>query len=176
MKAVYRVLGVAGLMAAAAVALSWGRQASARSEGPAPQVMAANPEEAGRYLTVIGGCNDCHTVGWDQAAGDLPDSLRLMGSPVGWVGPWGTTYAPNLRLSVNNMTESQWVEMIGARNALPPMPWPSLHSMNPADLRAVYAYLKALGPAGQPMPPAAPPGTAPTMPYVQFVLPAQPGQ
>ena len=29
--------------------------------------------------------------------------------PVGFQGPWGTSYPANLRLTVQSMTETQWV-------------------------------------------------------------------
>lgn len=43
----------------------------------------------------------------------------LTGSPMGWRGPWGTTYAVNLRLSVESYTEDQWVDLLHNRNKMP---------------------------------------------------------
>ena len=55
--------------------------------------------ERGRYLTHVAGCNDCHTPGYMQNGGPkLPEKDWLTGVPVGYQGPWGTTYAANLRL------------------------------------------------------------------------------
>ena len=48
----------------------------------------------GEYLTTIMGCNDCHTPGTFFGAPDF--GRKLSGSELGWVGPWGTTYARNL--------------------------------------------------------------------------------
>jgi len=48
--------------------------------------------KVGRYLVVISGCNDCHTDGYLMTEGKVPEENWLTGSPVGWHGPWGTTY------------------------------------------------------------------------------------
>src|SRR5215212_12212744 len=53
--------------------------------------------ERGRYLVKVAGCNDCHTAGYAMAGGKVPESQWLMGDHLGWRGPWGTTYAVNLR-------------------------------------------------------------------------------
>ena len=66
--------------------------------GP-PYVAADTAIEAGRYLTVLGGCNDCHTPQWGPTNGKLEEAKWLTGSPVGTRGPWGTSYARNLRLA-----------------------------------------------------------------------------
>jgi mono/diheme cytochrome c family protein len=59
----------------------------------------ADPQvERGRYLIKIGGCNDCHTAGYAPAGGKVPESQWLTGDALCWRGPWGTTYATNLRL------------------------------------------------------------------------------
>ena len=44
------------------------------------------------------GCNDCHTAGYMQKDGQVPETEWLTGDSMGWQGPWGTTYAANLRL------------------------------------------------------------------------------
>src|SRR5262245_48025935 len=54
--------------------------------------------ERGRYLSIIGGCNDCHTSGFAPRDGQVPESEWLMSAALGFSGPWKTTYAPNLRL------------------------------------------------------------------------------
>ena len=76
------------------------------------QVQADSAVTAGRYLVIIGGCNDCHTAGYMAQEGNVPESDWLTGSPVGWRGPWGTTYPSNLRLLVQSMSEDAWVEML----------------------------------------------------------------
>ena len=68
-----------------------------------------------------------------------------------WRGPWGTTYASNLRLLVKDMSANQFVKL--ARSEFrPPMPWYNLRAMTDRDVKAIYAYLKYLGQAGQPAP------------------------
>lgn len=129
--------------------------------------------QAGRYLVQIGGCNDCHTPGWDRAPGKIPESDWLTGVPLGWQGPWGTTYAANLRLFIPTMTEDAWVKLAHTRTALPPMPWSTLNDMSEQDLRSVYQFIKSLGPKGQQTPPDLPPGQKPKTPYLEL-LPKMP--
>jgi hypothetical protein len=38
-------------------------------------------------MVVFALCNDCHTAGW-LPAGDVPADQWLLGSPVGYEGPW----------------------------------------------------------------------------------------
>jgi mono/diheme cytochrome c family protein len=84
---------------------------------------AQNPVERGRYLTTLGGCNDCHTPKNFGPAGPEPDMTRaLSGHPAteklppvpkdvigpdkwgslgnngftAFVGPWGVSFARNL--------------------------------------------------------------------------------
>jgi len=142
-----------------------------------PMVHAASDSAAGQYLTVVGGCNDCHTVGWAESNGRTVPSQQLTGNPVGYRGPWGTTYAANLRTVAQRATEDRWVQILktadGGRGR-PPMPWMNTMQMNEQDLRALYRYIHSLGAAGSPTPRAVAPGVAPTTPYINFV-PVQPG-
>jgi hypothetical protein len=77
----------------------------------------------GQYLLKTSGCNDCHTPGYMQSEGKVPDDLWLTGDTFGWRGPWGTTYGSNLRILVDNLSEEQWVGMAKSFKARPPMPW-----------------------------------------------------
>ena len=124
--------------------------------------------EQGRYLAITGGCNDCHTNGYLQTEGNVPETEWLLGSPVGWRGPWGTTYPPNLRLTVQDLTEDEWVTMLRTRTALPPMPWMNANQLAEADARALYTYIRSLGAAGGRMPTALPPEQEPTTPYLSL--------
>ena len=123
--------------------------------------------ERGRYLVRIGGCNDCHTPGYAEKAGNLPESTWLMGGPVGFQGAWGTSYAANLRLTVNGLTEDQWVTFARVPRR-PPMPWFNLRDMSDQDLRAMYSYIRELGPKGERAPAAAAPGVAVKTPVIVF--------
>ena len=89
------------------------------------QAAGAGKEQVkrGEYLSLIGGCNDCHTPKLMTPKGPVPDRARLLSGhsanaqlppvPPGvvgpgqwaaltnsdftaWVGPWGTSFAANL--------------------------------------------------------------------------------
>ncbi len=139
--------------------------ALAKSATPQKQV------ERGRYLAKIAGCNDCHTPGYLISAGNVPESKWLIGDKLGWRGPWGTTYGTNLRLFVNGMTEDGWVETARALKSRPTMPWFNLNAMAEDDLRAIYQFIRYLGPGGEPAPAYVPPGEEPKGPYVSFPVP-----
>jgi len=142
---------------------------TAAAQEKAAKVSAADVKR-GRYLVQITGCNDCHTPGYPESAGKVDEKLWLTGSPLGWRGPWGTTYASNLRLVAKNMTEAQFVQR--ARSELrPPMPWFNVRDMTESDVRVIYRYLRHLGPAGADMPAYVPPDKEPKPPFVQFPAP-----
>ena len=122
----------------------------------------------GEYIVKITGCNDCHTPGYPEADGNLPVEEWLKGSPLGWRGPWGTTYAINLRLFMQGLTEDQWITYARNARSRPPMPWYILRDLSDSDLVAVYEFVRQLGPAGEPMPAYVPPDKEPTGPYVEF--------
>jgi mono/diheme cytochrome c family protein len=65
----------------------------------------------------------------------------------------------------------QWVQKGKSLNARPPMPWFNVRDMSTSDLRAIYRYVRHLGPAGRPAPAFVPPSdTSPGL-YVQFPSP-----
>jgi mono/diheme cytochrome c family protein len=121
---------------------------------------------AGEYLVAIGGCNDCHTEGWDQAPGAVLPAQRLTGVAIGWHGPWGTSYAINLRLLMQQLSVEQWLQYVATMR---PMPLSNMRAMSEADLKAMYAYIRGLGPAGVPTPGDLPPDRMPTTPYIEAV-------
>ena len=127
--------------------------------------------ERGHYLVSIGGCNDCHTPGYAPTGGKVPEKDWLVGDRLGWRGPWGTTYPTNLRLYMDNLTEQQWLTKAKQLETRPPMPWFTLRTMTDADLRAIYRYVKHLGPAGKEAPAYVPPDKEPQQPYVLFPAP-----
>jgi len=124
--------------------------------------------ERGRYVVKIGGCNDCHTAGYAPTGGKVPEKEWLTGDLLGWRGPWGTTYPSNLRLYMQDLTEEQWVKKAKTLMTRPPMPWFNVRDMTTRDLRALYRYVRHLGPAGKPAPAYVPPDKTPSGPYVQF--------
>jgi len=162
------------IVAAALVACAPANESSAdaTAEGAAgsvagtPHVVAASPVEAGRYLVTVGGCNDCHTDGYLATGGDVPEEQWLLGSPMGWRGPWGTSYAKNLRLTAQNVTEDGFVALVHGGAGLPPMPWMNVAQLSDQDARAIYQYLRVMGPAGEAAPAPVPPDQEPTTPYL----------
>lgn len=147
-----------------------------QAQTPAP---AAAPEASvalGRHLVLIGGCNDCHTPGYAESNGAAPaEAMWLAGAPVGYRGPWGVSFPSNLRLTVDGMSEDDWAASLKTRVGLPPMPWASLRAMDEVELRSLYRYIKSLGPAGQTVPGAIPPGAPINAPSFYFV-PLAPGE
>lgn len=129
--------------------------------------------ERGRYLARIAGCNDCHTPGYPQSGGLVPESEWLLGDRLGWRGPWGTTYAGNLRLFADDISEEQWLNLARTAKYRPPMPWFALRDMTDEDVIAIYRLLRHLGPAGEPVPEWVPPDQEPGGPYVTFPAPPQ---
>ena len=158
---------VTAALAAQAAGLIFACAAATAAEQPAP---ASTEAARGRYLVQIAGCNDCHTEGYALAHGDVEESKWLTGDALGWRGPWGTTYAANLRLSAADKSADEFVAL--SRSPLrPPMPFFNLRRMSDADVKAIYAYLRHLGPAGKPAPEYLPPDKAPADPFVQFPAP-----
>ena len=124
----------------------------------------------GRYLVQTSGCNTCHTALYGMLGGNIPESDWLTGDKVGWRGVWGTTYATNLRLYMQELTEEQWLQKARTLTSRPPMPWFAIQEMTDDDLRALYRYVRSLGVAGKPAPSYLPPLLTPRGPYVQFPL------
>lgn len=130
--------------------------------------------ENGLRISIIGGCHDCHTVGYGEAEGKVEPAMSLKGSPVGFGGPWGVTYPANLRLKAADKTEDEWVKYLQTFKAAPPMPWYNVHAFTEAEDRSLYQYIKSLGEPGQPAPKNAKPGERPPSPYAVLVPPVMP--
>jgi mono/diheme cytochrome c family protein len=137
----------------------------------APPAADAKDIARGRYLMKIAGCNDCHTPGYAQSGGKVPEATWLTGDMLGFAGPWGTTYPVNLRTYMQGITETQWMAVARTKEMRPPMPWFALRDMSDADLRATYRFIRSLGPAGQPAPAYLPPGQVAKGPVIQFPPP-----
>ncbi len=149
------------------------RSSRARHRAPAsPFVHASHEMEAGEYLTTIGGCNDCHTSGWAESNGKTPSAERFTGSDVGYRGPWGTTYAANLRLVTQRESEDEWVHILTTADGgkgRPPMPWMNTAATSDRDLRAMYRYIKSLGARGERTPRGVGPKDTPKTKVIEFV-------
>lgn len=122
--------------------------------------------EEGARIAIIGGCHDCHTDGYAASGGKVDPALALLGSPVGFKGPWGTTYAANLRLTLSKMSEDDFVKYGHSFQARPPMPWFNIHAMTDGELRSFYLYVKSLGETGMPAPAYVEPGAMPVTPFI----------
>jgi mono/diheme cytochrome c family protein len=122
----------------------------------------------GRKLLQLGGCNDCHTPAFMEKNGKVPQTEWFTGSPVGFQGPWGTTYASNLRLLAGTMTEAQWIARLRSEMR-PPMPWFNLAAATDRDLTAMYHFIRSLGAKGEPAPSYAAPGVKVETPYIVMV-------
>ena len=164
------------LAALAACQPNAGEHSAATPAAPAPAATTpAAPSDAemlaqGEYLVKIAGCNDCHTPGYMQAAGEVPKDRWLVGNPLGFHGPWGTTFAVNLRMKAAEMDEAGWIKYTGDLHTRPMMPDFAVRAMRVA----IYRFIRSLGPVGEPAPAYIPPGQTPTPPYFQMVLPPAP--
>lgn len=159
----------AAVITLAAIAIA---AVTASIAGPAGPVGSQAPQDGsishGRYLVSIAGCHDCHTPGYAQNGGHAPPATWLTGSAVGFQGPWGVSYPANLRLTVQTLTEAQWLVYARAERR-PPMPWFNLRDMSDRDLMDVYRYIRSLGPAGEHAPAPVAPGGKVSTPAIDFM-------
>jgi mono/diheme cytochrome c family protein len=178
-------LAVAAMAGTLAVA-SCGRNGTTGEPGAGDSAATATPgpttEERvalGAHLVVVTGCNDCHTPGGLYGA---PDASRtLAGSELGWMGPWGTTYASNLtpdvETGIGSWNEEQIVAALrtGQRPdgtpILPPMPWPNFARLTDEEAYALAAYLKSLPPVRHAKPANLPPGAKAAGPVIAIPAP-----
>ena len=142
----------------------------AAADAPSPSV------ELGRHVAVTSGCNDCHTPGYPESGGKLDPAVALIGSPVGFRGPWGTTYPSNLRRTIAGLDEDHWVTFAKSFETRPPMPWFNVQEMTKPELRSLYLYVKSLGALGDAAPDYVPPDRQPQTPFVVFAPPQMPIQ
>jgi mono/diheme cytochrome c family protein len=168
------------VLAAIAASLSFAvlpgiaQAADTKAPQPGAEAKKASSQQIsrGRYLLVVGSCNDCHTAGFAPSDGKVPEKEWLLGGgPLGFRGPWGTTYPTNLRLSLSKMTEDQWVTYAKGLKVRPPMPWFNLNQWTDPDLRAFYQYVRQLGPVGEAASQYLPPDKEPKPPFIQWPAP-----
>jgi mono/diheme cytochrome c family protein len=125
----------------------------------------------GKYLVVFGACNDCHTPGWRETFGKIPVRNWLIGSSVGFRGPWGTIYPANVRKRFTEITEDQWLAMVRTREGPAPMIWHDLRVLSLDDQRAIYRFVRSLGNAGPQTLQDVSPDLEPKTPYIIEVQP-----
>lgn len=172
-------------LALGAVALS-GAMARAIAQAPAAAPAPSSTDPAavarGAYLVSILGCHDCHTPFKLGPQGPEPDMSRaLTGHPAelvmppapklgdgpwawsgaitntAFAGPWGVSFAANLRpdpeTGLGKWNEEMFVATIRSgrhlgkgRPVLPPMPVKAYRNMTDEDFHAVFSYLQSLPP------------------------------
>lgn len=139
--------------------------ATGDSTAAASAAAAMTPVQRGEYLATVSGCHDCHTPGGLYGAPDM--SRALSGSELGWKGPWGVSYAPNLTPDSTGLASWTDEQILNALQKgvddegaplLPPMPWPAFAHYTPEDARAIVAYLRSLQPIHHVSPERVPPG------------------
>jgi len=137
-----------------------------RIEGPAGGVPNRGRGRCpGDHFRLAAGCRTGLPA--PRLGGKTPQADWLMGQPVGFRGPWGVSYPANLRLTVQSMTEAEWLRFARIER-LPPMPWFALRDMSDDDLRALYRFIRTLGPKGDRMPAAVAPNGNVATPFIQF--------
>lgn len=130
--------------------------------------------ERGLQVSIVGGCHDCHTEGYNEAEGKIDPAKAMLGNHVGFRGPWGTTYASNLRQIASLLTENGFVVAMRHLQTSPPMPWFNVRAMDESDIRSFYQYLKSLGDAGGPVPDSIGPDEEPKTPFIRLAPPQMP--
>ena len=120
----------------------------------------------GSYLVnSIYACRDCHSTEGHFAGGRVFN-----------LGPRGVVYARNLTpdpATGLQLTESQFIEVLrtgrdfrpGATQQLAVMVWPDLRWMARGDIKAIYAYLRAIPPVVHAIPPDTRVGFPPPVPF-----------
>ena len=116
----------------------------------------ADPQiDRGKYLVMLGGCNDCHTPGYFVGK---PDMTRYLGgSDVGLDIPGvGAFAAPNItpdkETGIGNWTAAEIVTALqtgvrpDGRILAPIMPWRAFARLTKDDAAAIVAFLQSLPP------------------------------
>jgi mono/diheme cytochrome c family protein len=135
-----------------------------------PGVASVDPLVArGKYLVAFGSCNDCHTPGWRETNGAVPVSRWMTGSNLGYRGPWGTSYPANVRLEFSHISENDWLFMVRTRGGHWPMVWHDLRYLKTDDQRAIYRFIRSLGPRGVAAPADLSPSLEPKTKYIWIV-------
>jgi mono/diheme cytochrome c family protein len=142
----------------------------------APTSAAEISVKRGELVSITSGCHDCHTANYNETGGKIDPALALKGTVLGWQGPWGTTYAANLRRVAADKakSEDEFVKYAKTFQARPPMPFYNVHAMEESDVRSLYQYIISLGEPGDPAPEYVPPGQEPKTPYIVIAPPMMP--
>ena len=130
--------------------------------------------ERGLYISIVGGCHDCHTGGYKESGGKIDPAKALTGNFVGFQGPWGTSYPGNLRLTVSTLSEDGFVRYASTLQTSPPMPWYNVRNMTESDLRSLYRYIRSFSEVGNAQPEFVAPGDRVNTPFIVLAPPQMP--
>lgn len=128
--------------------------------------------DRGRYLVRVGGCNDCHTAAYVASYGGVEEQDWLLGDDTAYGGPWGTTFATNLRQTMLRFDDAGWLRQARELETRAPMPAERLRAMGDADLLSILRFVQWLGPRGEPAPQPLPPGESWIGPAVRYTASA----
>jgi mono/diheme cytochrome c family protein len=113
----------------------------------------------GRYLTIIGSCNDCHTPRNPDFSFNM--SKFLQGGEVFPMGPADSSISGNLTPHATGLAEwtdaqinaalSEGKERDGTPGICPPMPWQVYKGMTQVDRDAIIAYLRIVPAVNNPV-------------------------
>ncbi|SEO32101.1 hypothetical protein SAMN05192574_10762 [Mucilaginibacter gossypiicola] len=163
--------------------VSCGGRAKEQSSVQADTISGTMLVKRGEYLVTTMGCNDCHSPKYMTPHGPAIDSLSMLsgfpankpvpeypadlvkkgyvvftGDATAAMGPWGTSFAANLRpddTGIGTWTEAQFKNALthgkfkgldGSRTLMPPMPWQNFVALQDRDVKAIFHYLKSLSP------------------------------
>ena len=159
--------GLLGVLENAAYVIAGDEKIETRSEGISWYYwVGAGLVAAGAVALLAGG--DSAGSG---SSSDLPEDDWLVGGNLGFHGSWGTAYPSNLRLMLDGLSEEKWLALARQMRQSSPMSWVRLPKVSEQDLRAVYRFVKYLGPKGIPAPDRLPAGVTPTTDYIEFPEP-----
>ena len=127
--------------------------------------------ERGRQIVGAMGCNHCHTPDYMVKRSSIPEEDWLVGGTLGLRSSLGTSYPTNLRLWFSNVSEEGWLVSARQMPEDSPMAWVMLSKTSDQDLRAIYQFMKYLGPKGTPALPRLAPGVMPTTQYMDYPSP-----
>ena len=120
-----------------------------------PQKLGPNGPEPDMSMWLAG-----HPAGAKLSAPPAPsDAWMASASPTftAWAGPWGVSYTRNLtpdaETGLGSWTEQQFIDTLRTgrrqgrgRQLLPPMPIPAISNLSDDDMKAIFAYLRAIPP------------------------------
>ena len=125
--------------------------------GPVPEPDVSTPVARGKYLSVIGECEGCHTP-VNERHEPLPGMAFAGGQE--FRGPFGVRKSSNITphaSGISHYNEELFVRTmrtgnIGGRRLSSLMPWQYVRNLTDEDLRALWAYLQTVKPVANDVP------------------------